>query len=399
MVENKKRIEITVEETGQSFTLVANELIGQVRSILLNKRKFDIASRPWNALDKETQQSEIDKLENFAEELVIGIVEIVAAGNMEVIHAKFDGMTMKPDGSMIVKVAGYAEDDALVDLNHMRGKLLKITAVDQSQFDQHREAEKADGNQGDLLEDDDTEQQVDSDGESLDPETGEFIKIEQSVDVPDEYLYQKVSEWVLANNNCLASSIIAVTGINKEDCDSILERMFDEGLLAKGEDDYIIAPKSTADAMADAIASDPDATEAEKAALSSDNSTAKPDSETDTADTEPQPSDEVDDFGDVESDEACSSPAEKGQQAALDGRGKDDCPFDGGTPEHDEWRKSYDAGCAEIEGLRQKGYDARKDGKSPSHKNSGWKESSREHAFWLEGYNLRKKDEEDGPAS
>ena len=142
MVENKKRIEITVEETGQSFTLVANELIGQVRSILLNKRKFDIASRPWNALDKETQQSEIDKLENFAEELVIGIVEIVAAGNMEVIHAKFDGMTMKPDGSMIVKVAGYAEDDALVDLNHMRGKLLKITAVDQSQFDQHREAEK-----------------------------------------------------------------------------------------------------------------------------------------------------------------------------------------------------------------------------------------------------------------
>lgn len=187
MGENKENLEVTIEQTGQTFNLPTGELVASVRDALLNKRRLDIASVMWKSMTEDQQKKEVEDWTSFAYDLVAGIVNKVASADCEVIHASFNGASLKPDGSIEVKLSGRADDEALVGLNHMRGKLLKVMVIDEDQFDQHREPYHVDKDEPALFEDEPDTPPSD-DKEIIDLETGEITEAGQDDDRTDEWL-------------------------------------------------------------------------------------------------------------------------------------------------------------------------------------------------------------------
>lgn len=171
MGQNQKNIKVSVEATGNEFTLAAGELMAKVRDVLLDRRRSDIAATTWAALSENDQEREVENYTDFAEELITKIVEVVAAGNFDVIHAKLDNFKIK-DGDVTVTAKGRASDGALLALNSVGVKALKIIVADEKQFDQHRDDVHIDKDQTQMF-DDETED--DDDDELVDPETGEIV--------------------------------------------------------------------------------------------------------------------------------------------------------------------------------------------------------------------------------
>ena len=173
MGQNQKTIKVSVEATGNEFTLAAGELMAKVRDVLLDRRRSDIAATTWAALSENDQEREVENYTDFAEELVTKIVEVVAAGNFDVIHAKLDNFKIK-DGDVTVTAKGRASDGALLALNSVGVKALKIIVADEKQFDQHRDDVHIDKDQTQMFDDETEGGEDDDDDELVDPETGEI---------------------------------------------------------------------------------------------------------------------------------------------------------------------------------------------------------------------------------
>lgn len=171
---DKKTVKVVVEATNNEFTLASGELIAKTRDVLLDRRRSDIASTTWAMLSEGDQEREVDALTTFAEDLVHGIVEVVAAGNFDVIHAQLDNFKSK-DGEVTVTAKGRSSDGALIALNRIGHKHLKIIVADEEQFDKHRDTVPIDVDQPEMFGDDEGGQD-----DVLDPETGELTSSDET---------------------------------------------------------------------------------------------------------------------------------------------------------------------------------------------------------------------------
>jgi hypothetical protein len=135
------------------------------------------------------------------------------------------------------------------------------------------------------------------------------------------------------------------------------------------------------------LGADP-APEADAETETDESATAEPEASTDTAETAPD-----DALSKAERGEDDQSNYIAGVDAARDGAGPDDNPFDAGTDEYLAWDKGLTEGRKQIAELRKSGYDARNDGMAPTRCN--WRKGTPEHGFWMQGYEQAKKDEQD----
>lgn len=361
---DKKTFKVHVEATGADFEINPKELVGRVRDILLDKRKQDIATTHWKAMTSEDQKREVEQLESFAFDLVNTVVQVVAAGGMDVIHAQFDGLTLKSDGSLAVKVAGFADDKALVELNHMRGKLLKITAVDESQFDQRRERVDTPGNQQSMFED----EQSDSDaGDVLDAETGELLSGQQTSEQFDGGHKSRMNGYPKT--------------ANPFEPDTVLYDDWEAGWL-----------------HGDAQPGAPDITP------ETDDNSNDVDYDQETGeiieDTKTSGDDEGDQPGDAEREDPLDipkflkrtkdgdgverSPFQEGQECRKNDGGSDENPYDGGTEEYNSWREGYGHASSEISKLFADGFVAAENGMDQNA--SGFKDGTFANERWLMGW-------------
>lgn len=135
---NQERIEITDPETGEVFGVKIGMMVSDVRDMLISKRRNQIMATTWGQLSEDQQRDEIQACTNVAVDLVQALADAIAASGNEVIHAKLDNFKIK-DGVVTLTAKGSAEDGALLALNHVGNKNLKIIVADADKFDQQRE--------------------------------------------------------------------------------------------------------------------------------------------------------------------------------------------------------------------------------------------------------------------
>jgi len=151
---NNEALEITIEETGEIFKFRPAKLVNDTRAILLSLRQMQIQSMPWSMLSEEQQSAEIRSMDSLANDLVMKIVDVVARGDMSVVHAKLDKFTIK-DGTAQIVASGRADDAAVVQINRFGDKELKIMVLDGQQFDTERDKMQAQPDQGAMFDDED----------------------------------------------------------------------------------------------------------------------------------------------------------------------------------------------------------------------------------------------------
>ncbi len=313
----------------------------------------------------------MERLTEFSEELVHSVVEIVAAGNYDVIHAKLDNFKIK-DGDVTVTSKGRASDGALLALNSVGVKALKIIVADDAQFDQHREQVRIDPDEPGMFEDDgsaDGEFEADDDGDVLDPETGELTSAGEDTtqavidvvegDLSNEEIQEQRQERVNAAHEFGRGSFDKDGDPDKnpyfEDRDDDLRSAWFNGFYER---------KYEVEASDSESASD-----TENKSQSAENDTDQGESITDSAENEPDTSPDA---------------YQAGMQHRSGDGARDENPFDGGTEEGLEWQKGYDAADQEIAKLFNAGYEAAESGKMPE--DSGWKDGSDEQKRWMFGF-------------
>lgn len=149
---NINRIEIVDADTGEVHALNAGMLVGDVRDRVLSRRRQDVMSIMWKDMTEAQQRDEIQAMTLLAEDLVTAVVDLVAAGGHDVIHAKLDNFKIK-DGAVTLTAKGAADDGALLALNHVGHKNLKIIVANAEQFDQQREEIAPDSDQPSMFTD------------------------------------------------------------------------------------------------------------------------------------------------------------------------------------------------------------------------------------------------------
>lgn len=178
MGNNQKRVEVVDQETGEVFGLNTGMLISNVRDVLMSKRRQQMVAMTWSQLGEQQQKDEIQDLTNLAEELVEKIVELVAQAGRDVIHAQLDNFKVK-DGAVTVTAKGAADDGAILALNSIGKKNLKIVVADAGQFDEQRDEIVPTPDQNDMFPDEEDqepmgEQEVDDLAAEMDKQLDEM---------------------------------------------------------------------------------------------------------------------------------------------------------------------------------------------------------------------------------
>jgi len=167
---NEEFFEITDQETGEVWQLKTTSLVADVRDIMLSKRRNQMMSALWKDLTEDQQRDEITASDQFAKDLVRKIVEIISIGNNDVIHALLSQFAIK-DGKVKITAEGIADDNALLALNRVGKKALKIIVADHEQFDQERDEILPDLDQPELdIDADVSEDEVEDLGNEMDAE-------------------------------------------------------------------------------------------------------------------------------------------------------------------------------------------------------------------------------------
>jgi len=337
MEKSQNIFEITDPETGQIFTIKPESLVSHVRDVLLQFRQRQVEATLWNKLSEQEQQGHIDEMQNLAFDLVSTIVEIVAQGDRPVIHAILDNFAIK-DGIVKIVAKGTADDDALVSLNHVGKKGLKIIVADADQFDViHHERTAAP---------DEPSMFVDDDDETLKP----FV----ADDVIDPALVHDEGHSVTIAMD-KDGEFTPVEQVTKSDAKK-----------GKKQDKK---PKKEHKAKTDNTA------ENEK-------QTAENETVTEAAPVE------VDQAADDEHDKNQNVSEEifyvEGVDAAEEYIPQIKNPYENGTLAFTQWNKGWDGRQDEMESLFKDGEQARIDGISSAR--CPWKPKSPAHKHWMVGY-------------
>lgn len=373
MGNHQKRIEITDEETGETFGLNIGMLVSDIRDALMSKRRDQIMATTWKNLSEEQQQDEIVHLTNLAEDLVAAVVDMVASAGREVIHAKLDNFKIK-DGMITVTSKGSADDGALLALNSVGTKNLKIIVANAEQFDVQREDMTPDPDQPSMLdgesdqmsdqEIDDLGAEMDADADAMD-DADDLHEDDEQEDAPGgddpEPTAPATDEKVAGYQARMDAKHQAENPYLEGNGGGTPEQFqdWDDGWMQANGTDH--AP----------ILTDPEQKE-------------EPVPEVEDDGSEMEPSEEA---PDAAGDQA---PYQAGQQARLKDAGPDDNPHDGGTPEHEKWAEGYTDADGEVKQLIEEGRKAGANGEPK--KSCPWKRNSDGARLWLQGWEAGKGD-------
>lgn len=358
---NQENFEFTDPETGEVHTLKADSLVSNVRDIVLSRIKIAMTIEVWNKLSQSDQQDHITAAQELGRELVGSIVMRVAEKGLTCAHVEINKFAVDVDkGEVTITSKGFASDEMLTDLAHSKGKTAKITVVDAEQFNRKSTMVKPDADQPSLLPDDED----DTPGDDA-PDTSVQLDDSDSLhDAPDENLPS--SEWRGGHQSRMAGCAQMRNPFTEGNGTAQQFEDWDSGWLVANDDDS--APDIDPELGADPA--------------------PEPETSTDTAETAPD-----DALSKAERGEDDQANYIAGVDAARDGSGTDDNPFDGGTDDYLAWDSGMTSGLKQIAELRKSGYDARNDGMAPTR--CTWKKGTPEHGFWMQGYERAKKDEQD----
>lgn len=376
------KYEFTDPETGEVFPVNGTSLVSNVRDILMSRRRNQVEAKTWSMLNEAEQQDEITAVQELARDLVGKVVELVAEKGLVCAHVAIQKFAVDVDKGVVqITSSGFASDQMLTDLAHSKGKVAKLTVVDERQFNEKSTLLVADKDQPSLLPEDDasgdeftsddsdalaksgqdaaggelSDQDIEDIGAQMDAEA-------DGMDEPDDLHDPEPDQPVAdpASDDQVAGYHARMQGYSSKAGPSI---------DAPERNDWYLGWKK-ADGQDDA----PDVDET----LHLD-----PDQEPETSDVETDGADNEPDLGDL-------TPMQHGQQARLKGDGPDDNPFDGGADGHAEWAGGYEAADAEIKTLIEAGRKAGADGEDK--KKCPWKKGTDGERFWLEGWNAGQAD-------
>lgn len=389
------KYEFTDPETGEVFPVNGTSLVSNVRDILMSRRRNQVEAKTWSRLNEAEQQDEITAVQELARDLVGKVVEVVAEKGLVCAHVAIQKFAVDVDKGIVqITSSGFASDQMLTDLAHSKGKVAKLTVVDERQFNEKSTLLVADKDQPSLLPEDDAsgEEFTSEDSEALaksgqDADGGELSDQDiedigtqmdaeaDGMDEPDDLHDPEPDEPVAdpASDDQVAGYHARMQGQPSNSGPAIDAPERDDWYLgwkkADGEDG---APEI----VDDAVEADEEPETSDEETQSDDMGTQNSDPVTDDADNAP-------DLGDL-------TPMQHGQQARLKGDGPDDNPFDGGTDGHAEWAGGYEAADAEIKTLIEAGRKAGAAGEDK--KKCPWKKGTDGERFWLEGWNAGQAD-------
>lgn len=370
---NQENFEFTDPETGEVFPLNATSLVSNVRDVLLSRRRQQTEATVWKKLTEAQQQDEITAMQELARTLVGAVVTRVAEKGMTCAHVEVSKFAVDVEkGEVTITSKGFASDEMLSDLAHAKGKTAKLTVVDERQFNEKSTMVKPDADQPSLLPDDEDPDAGDQTDAADEPTADEqAAQLDDSDGLHDEVPADE-PEVDPAPDEKVAGYHARMQGQPSSSNPH-------EDMTSTEREEWYLGWKE-ADAKDDA----PDIVE------------PQPDPEPEKADTETAEADSATDQGDTAPDDGDFDPQPfkvQGLEAAANGAGPDDNPFDGGTDEYIAWDEGFVSGRQQIAGLRQQGYQARQDGMAPTR--CTWNKGTREHGWWTEGYEQAKKDEQE----
>lgn len=330
MGSNQENLTFTDPETGEVFTLNTSSLVSNVRDILLSRRKMQTEATVWSKLKEAEQKDEITAMQELARDLVGKVAERVAERGLTCANVAVSKFAVDVDKGMVtITSAGYATDEMLTDLAHAKGKVARLTVIDEGQFNAKSTQVKPDKDQPPLFGDD----------------------ADEKPEAPVE--------------GAIADQLREAGYDVKEDADGNQE---------------IEAP---ADAETDQETDDPETPANEGDAVEETPDDQEPIKSDEDADAQ-----EVEAPQEAAPEPEKVDPYEAGQQARVEGLGPDDNPHDGGTEDGTAWAEGYTDADGEIDQLIGQGYEARKDGLAPER--NPWKAKSRENGWWQQGYDKAK---------
>lgn len=355
-------------ETGEIVTLNVTSLVSDIRDLFLSKIRNDKDKKQWRQMSENEQQVEIDHAQSMALQIVNSVASIVATANRPVIHALLDNFKVKA-GEVTVTAKGLADDGAVLALNHVGKKSLKIVVVDEAQFQEESNEAKPDPDQPDLLEGADEDE-----GPSLADAMHAAIEADEAAS-EEETPVDPEPEDQADLTACEQGNGAAAHGLSAR-----------ANPFKTGSEDYSEWVRGFNDFT-------PAAPEVEE----------EPQPETETqelgGEAEPQMDlgDANDEFpGDTPADDEGfngEDPYQEGVDARIADKGPDENPYDGGTEGWHKWRDGYDKTDGAIERLKEEGRQARRDGAGP--RKNPWKAGTPEHGYWSMGYQQAKDEEQD----
>jgi ribosome modulation factor len=396
MGNDQTNFEITDEETGEVFPIIAASLVSNVRDVLMSRRRNQQEARVWGDLSEEQQQDEITAIQMLASDLVGKVVEVVATRGLTCAHVEVNKFAVDVEkGEVVITSKGFASDEMLVDLAHSKGKTAKLTIVDVRQFNEKSTLMVADKDQGNMFpEKDEPDPEATAISDAL-------KKARTEKDIADEQFNAEVAAEMDADLDGMdePDDLHEPEAENDDDVYIVeyssgwdsresgygqgLNPFFGSGGTEQQFNDWDDGWRAC-DGMSGMIDVDP--------ALGlpvDDTPDVEPEVEPDPvpeADLKPEV-EQVEDAAPEVSDEPYLgglTPREHGQQAMVKGDGPDDNPFDGGTDGHASWAVGYEDAAEEIEGLVETG---RKAGAANEPKKScPWKKGTDGERFWLKGW-------------
>lgn len=182
-----KTFDVVDPNTGEVFTMRTDNLISDVRNVMLSRRRLDLGMTPWKLLPEQSQRDEITAMENLAETLVHAIVYEIAQAGRKVCHATLDSFTVKKGALKLVAV-GPADDEFVLALNSMNKHVLKIAVADIDQFDRNRDEVEIIRDQPDLPLDDPgmTDEEIKESAAEMDAELDRMDAEDDPRTVPEQ---------------------------------------------------------------------------------------------------------------------------------------------------------------------------------------------------------------------
>lgn len=131
------KFEFIDPETGETHPINGTSLVSNVRDVFMSRRKMQVQAKTWADLTEADQQDEITAMQELARDLVGKVVEVVAEKGMICAHVAISKFAVDVDkGEVVITSKGFASDEMLTDLAHAKGKVAKLTVVDEGQFNQ-----------------------------------------------------------------------------------------------------------------------------------------------------------------------------------------------------------------------------------------------------------------------
>lgn len=390
MAANQENVEVVDPETGEVFPLNVGSLVSDIRNVFLTKRRAHTEGEVWSKLSEQDQKDEIIQFGELAKSVVFKVVEMVAEQDRVCATVAITKFAVDVDkGEITITSKGFANDQALHDLNHSKGKVAMLTVVDTAQFNQRGDDPQPDPDEPEMFPDHDGASPTNAElaSAALKEMPAEEPETEGEIDMDD--LYKSAKTVVLRDNKASISHIQRSLSIGYNRAASPAEQLEHNGIISEpsetGRRTVLNQDAATLPDDGDDLHVEPesgDQSPPEEKSQEQDPVEVPEEREIPKTGKETFPADEPADLPD--------DPAGDGQAARVEGKGPDENPYDGGTDEHAAWVAAYNTANDEITEMVDEGYKAASDGKPVS--SNPWKDGSMPSGFWLEGFERAHRD-------